>query len=61
MQIKIAELPEGALTQRQLGMDEELLRILKKNNVKMITSSDAHCLENIGYKIKELNSYILNC
>lgn len=41
-----------------LGMDEELLRILKKYNVKIITSSDAHCPEDVGYKIKELNSLI---
>lgn len=44
-----------------LGMDEELLRILKKNNVKIITSSDEHCPEDVGYKIKELNWCILNC
>lgn len=41
-----------------LGMDKELLRILKNNNVKIITSSDAHCPEDVGYKIKELNSLI---
>lgn len=41
-----------------LGMSEELLRILKKNNVRIITSSDAHCPEDVGYKIKELNSII---
>ena len=40
------------------GMDEELLKILKKYNVKIITSSDAHCPEDVGYKIKELNSLI---
>lgn len=44
-----------------LGMDEELLRILKKNKIKIITSSDAHCPEDVGYKIKELNNCILNC
>lgn len=37
-----------------LGMEEELLKILKKNNVKIITSSDAHCPEDVGYKIREL-------
>ena len=42
-----------------LGMNEELLRILKKYNVKIITSSDAHCPEDVGYKIKELNSLIV--
>ena len=44
-----------------LGMDGELLRILKKKNVKIITSSDAHCPDDVGYKIKELNHNILNC
>ena len=39
-----------------LGMEEELLEILKKNHVEIITSSDAHCPEDVGYKIKELNS-----
>lgn len=43
-----------------LGMNEELLRILKKNNVGIITSSDAHCPEDVGYKIRELNSLIVN-
>ncbi len=41
-----------------LGMDGELLRILKKNHVKIIPSSDAHCPEDVGYKIKELNNLI---
>ncbi len=41
-----------------LGMDEELLRILKKNHVKIILSSDAHCPEDVGYKIRELNRLI---
>lgn len=43
-----------------LGMDKELLRILKKNNVKIITSSDAHYLEDVGYKLKELERCILD-
>ena len=38
-----------------LGMEKELLRILKKHKVKIITSSDAHCPEDVGDKIKELN------
>jgi len=42
-----------------LGMEEELLRILKKHNVKIITSSDAHCPEDVGYKIKELHDCIV--
>lgn len=44
-----------------LGMEEELLQILKKEHVKIVTSSDAHCPEDVGYKIKELNARILNC
>lgn len=43
-----------------LGMDEGLLRILKKNAVKIVTSFDAHCPEDVGYKIKELNGLIEN-
>lgn len=38
-----------------LGMDKELLRILKKKNVDIVSSSDAHCPEDVGYKIRELN------
>lgn len=44
-----------------LGMEEELLGILKKHHVKIITSSDAHCPEDVGYQIRELNDRILNC
>lgn len=42
----------------ELGMNEELLRILQKNQVKIITSSDAHCPEDVGYKIKELSEIL---
>ncbi|MGM9603792.1 MAG: histidinol-phosphatase [Faecousia sp.] len=41
------------------GIDKEFLRILKQNHVPIITSSDAHCPEDVGYKIKELNDCIL--
>ena len=44
-----------------LGMDAELLRTLQKYHVKIITSSDAHCPEDVGYKIRELNRRILDC
>jgi len=44
-----------------LGVDEEMLKILMKNNVRIITSSDAHCPEDVGYKIKEMNDSMLNC
>ena len=39
-----------------LGMDAELIRALKRHNVKIITSSDAHKPEDVGYKIRELAS-----
>ena len=41
-----------------LGMDEELIKILKKHNVRIITSSDAHTPEDVGYKIKEMNDIL---
>lgn len=44
-----------------LGMDAELLRILKKYNVQIIASSDAHCPEDVGYKIAELNHCVAIC
>ena len=43
-----------------LGMEPGLLRALKRHNVKVITSSDAHCPGDVGYKIKELNDCIKN-
>ena len=42
-----------------LGMSLELIRILKKHNVRIVTSSDAHCPEDVGYKIKELYACVL--
>ena len=42
-----------------LGMDKELISILKKHNVPMITSSDAHCPEDVGYMIRELRQAVL--
>ena len=44
-----------------LGMEKGLIKALKKHNVKIVTSSDAHCPEDVGYKIKELNDCINNC
>ena len=41
-----------------LGMDSELIRILKNHNVPIITSSDAHYPEDVGYKIRELDNFI---
>ena len=43
-----------------LGMDPELIRILKNHNVRIITSSDAHRPEDVGYKIRELEECITN-
>ncbi|MBO4748047.1 MAG: histidinol phosphate phosphatase, partial [Clostridiales bacterium] len=40
------------------GMDPELISILKKHHVPIITSSDAHCPEDVGYMIKELEEQI---
>jgi histidinol-phosphatase (PHP family) len=42
-----------------LGMEKELVLMLKKHNVQIITSSDAHCPEDVGDKIKEMNERIL--
>lgn len=41
-----------------LGMDAELIKILQKHNVQIITSSDAHYPEDVGDKIKELNDLL---
>lgn len=43
-----------------LGMEKELLHVLKKKNVKIITSSDAHCPEDVGYKIRDLEICVAN-
>ena len=41
-----------------LGMEEELLRALKKNHVRIVTSSDAHWPEDVGDKIREMQEGI---
>ena len=41
-------------------MDKELLHVLKKKNIKIITSSDAHCPEDVGDKIRELKICVAN-
>ncbi len=43
-----------------LGMDEEMLRSLRNHNVKIITASDAHCPEDVGDRIEELESMVRN-
>ena len=42
----------------ELGMNAELIRILKQHGVRIITSSDAHVPEDVGYKIRELESLL---
>ena len=42
-----------------LGMDAGLIRALKRHQVRIVTSSDAHCPQDVGYKIRELNACIL--
>ena len=44
-----------------LGMDREFLSILLKHHVPIVTSSDAHCPEDVGYRIRELNQCIAGC
>lgn len=42
-----------------LGMDIDMLKRMKKYHVKIITVSDAHCPEDVGSKILELNRLIM--
>lgn len=44
----------------ELGINNEFLHVLKENNVNTITSSDAHCPEDVGYMISELEECIKN-
>lgn len=37
-----------------LGMNRDMLKQLKRHNVNIITVSDAHCPEDVGFKIPEL-------
>ncbi|MBO4653578.1 MAG: histidinol phosphate phosphatase [Lachnospiraceae bacterium] len=41
-----------------LGMNRDLLRVLKQHGVRIITSSDAHCPEDVGDKIREMEELI---
>lgn len=41
-----------------LGIDAEFLRILKKHHVPLVTSSDAHCPEDVGDRIQELEECV---
>jgi histidinol-phosphatase (PHP family) len=42
----------------EIGLNRELLRIFKENNVVMITASDAHKQGDVGANIKELRRMI---
>lgn len=42
----------------QLGMNRNMLRYMKQYNVNIVTVSDAHCPEDVGSKIPELNRLI---
>jgi histidinol-phosphatase (PHP family) len=41
-----------------IGMDNKMLSIMRANNVKIITVSDAHCPEDVGYRIREMQELI---
>lgn len=43
----------------ELGMNKDMLRYMKQHNVKILTVSDAHCPEDVGSKILELNRLIM--
>lgn len=42
----------------ELGMNQDMLKCMKKHHIKIITVSDAHCPEDVGWKIAELNQLI---
>lgn len=42
----------------ELGMNEKMLLYMKKHNVRIVTVSDAHCPEDVGSYISELNELI---
>ncbi len=42
----------------ELGMNKDLLAAMKKYNVEIVTVSDAHCPEDTGSYIKELNDIL---
>jgi histidinol-phosphatase (PHP family) len=41
-------------TGTELGMNAELLKTMKKHGVRILTASDAHCAEDVGKNIYEL-------
>lgn len=42
----------------ELGMNPELLRALVRHNVRIVTSSDAHRPEDVGFMIRELGEAV---
>lgn len=47
------------LNTAELGMSKDMLRYMKQHNVKILTVSDAHCPEDVGSKILELNRIVM--
>lgn len=45
----------------ELGMNKDMLNIMKKHNVEIKTVSDAHCPEDVGLHIRELNKILSEC
>ena len=41
-------------TGAELGMNTDMLKIMKNHDVKILTASDAHCPEDVGSYIYEL-------
>ncbi|HBL84909.1 MAG: hypothetical protein A2Y17_06725 [Clostridiales bacterium GWF2_38_85] len=41
-------------TNAELGMSVELIKAIKANKIRIITASDAHCPEDVGYKIRQM-------
>ncbi len=52
----IRRCPDTAIS----GMNKKMLQIMKDNQVSIITVSDAHCPEDVGYKIKEMDIDMLS-
>lgn len=44
----------------QLGMNKEMLKYMIKNNVSIITASDAHVPANVGLLISEMNRIVVS-
>lgn|SRR5574344_873328 len=43
---------------KKLGMNQNMLKTMLKNNVQILTASDAHVPENVGRRIQEMNDLI---